>query len=51
MGTCELPLKVRQFTEHVTWLQFWGMYDFHPHWEQTFHNRIPCMVPGRVSVI
>lgn len=51
VGTCELPLKVRLFTEHVTWLQFWGMYDFHPHWEQTFHNRIPCMVPGRVSAL
>lgn len=49
VGTCELPLKVRLFSANVTWLQFWGMYDFHPHWTQIFHNRIPCMVPGRVS--
>ncbi|KAG2482982.1 hypothetical protein HYH03_018108 [Edaphochlamys debaryana] len=51
VGTCELPLKVRLFTENVTWLEFWGMYDFHPHWTQIFHNRIPCMVPGRDIVV
>ncbi|KAG2452928.1 hypothetical protein HYH02_002267 [Chlamydomonas schloesseri] len=51
VGTCELPLKVRLFTANVTWLQFWGMYDFHPHWTQIFHNRIPCMVPGRDIVV
>ena len=48
VGTCELPLKIRLFAVNVTFLQFWGMYDFHPKWEQIFHNRIPCMVPGRV---
>lgn len=49
VGTCELPLRVRLFTANVTWLQFWGMYDFHPSWGHIFHNRIPCHVPGRVS--
>ncbi len=32
VGTCELPIKVRLRTTNVTWLQFWGMYDFHPSW-------------------
>lgn len=49
VGTCELPMKIRNMTMNVTWLQFWGMYDFHPHWTQIFHNRVSCMVPGRVS--
>ena len=48
VGTCELPLAVRRLTDKVTWLQFWGMYDFHPSWGHIFHNRIPCFVPGRV---
>jgi hypothetical protein len=49
VGTCELPLRVRLHAENVTWLQFWGLYDFHPSWSHIFHNRIPCHVPGRVS--
>jgi hypothetical protein len=36
-------------TPQVTWLQFWGMHDFHPSWGHIFHNRIPCFVAGRVS--
>lgn len=51
VGTCELPLLVRRFTSQVTWLQFWGMYDFHPSWGHIFHNRIPCFVPGRDIVV
>ncbi len=50
VGTCELPLAVRKLTSKVTWLQFWGMHDFHPSWGHIFHNRIPCFVAGRVSV-
>ena len=49
VGTCELPLMIRLRTSKVTWLQFWGMYDYHPSWEQIFHNKIPCFVPGRVG--
>jgi hypothetical protein len=49
VGTCELPLRVRLHAENVTWLQFWGLYDFHPSWSHIFHNRIPCHVPGRVG--
>jgi len=51
VGTCELPLRVRLHAENVTWLQFWGMYDFHPSWGHIFHNRIPCHVPGRDIVV
>jgi len=51
VGTCELPLAVRQATQEVTWLQFWGMFDFHPSWNHIFHNRIPCFVTGRDIVV
>ena len=50
VGTCELPLLVRRLTDKVTWLQFWGMHDFHPSWNHIFHNRIPCFVAGRVRI-
>ncbi|GAX76768.1 hypothetical protein CEUSTIGMA_g4215.t1 [Chlamydomonas eustigma] len=51
VGTCELPLLVRKFTPNITWLQFWGMHDYHPSWEHIFHNRIPCFVAGRDIVV
>ena len=51
VGTCELPLHVRLYTTKVTWLQFWGMHDFHPSWGHIFHNKIPCFVAGRVRLV
>ncbi|KAL6761691.1 acetylglucosaminyltransferase [Haematococcus lacustris] len=51
VGTCELPLRVRLLTANVTWLQFWGLYDYHPSWSHIFHNRIPCHVTGRDIVV
>eukprot|EP00798_Chlamydomonas_sp_ICE-L_P029684 gene29684-5097_t len=51
VGTCELPLNVRMLTFRSTYLQFWGLYDYHPAWNHIFHNRIPCFVPGRDIVV
>eukprot|EP00798_Chlamydomonas_sp_ICE-L_P022481 gene22481-29607_t len=51
VGTCELPLRVRSITNKTTWLQFWGLYGFHPSWGHIFHNPILCHVPGRDIVV
>jgi hypothetical protein len=49
VGSCELPLAVRRFATNATWLQFWGMYDYHPSWSHVYRmHKIPCHVPGKV---